>query len=64
MTKIERFIVLTYNSKGYTHHSYAPSDDKAILDAIHSVEEKLKLMRGSLIKHFKESPNDIIVKLK
>jgi hypothetical protein len=64
MTKIERFIVLTYSDKGYYHHSYAPSDDKAILDAIHSVENKLGLIRGSLISHFKDNPNDIVCKLK
>lgn len=64
MPKIERIVWLMYRSVNFPFNNCKSSDDQAIIDAIHGLEAKLGKMRGSLTKHFKDSPDDIVVVLK
>lgn len=59
MPKIERYICVRF--EGHTHevHNCYGSDGKASLEAIHEVERRLGMMRGGLMKHFKENPDEI-----
>ena len=60
--KIERYVLLAYEGENYEFHNYEPSDDKAILQAVRSLEGKLGKMRGGLKRYFKENPENIVVK--
>lgn len=59
MPKIERYICLRYKGQVYELINYYGSDEKARMEAIHALEKRLAKMRGGLIKHFKNNPDDI-----
>ena len=61
-SKIERYILLAYDGINHEFHNCEGSDDKAILDAIRSLEFRLGKMRGGLKRYFKENPENIVVK--
>jgi len=62
MPLIERYILLSYGGCNFEFHNCEASDSNAIKAAIRELERKLGKMRGGLAKHFKENPDDIIVK--
>lgn len=64
MAKIQRYILLTHNLRNYEFHNYESCDAKAIKKAIYELERDLNLMRGGLIKYFKNNPDNIIVRIK
>jgi len=64
MPNIERYILLTHNLRNYEFHNFEDSDDKAIRSAINALERDLGLMRGGLVKYFRNNPDNIIVRIK
>jgi hypothetical protein len=64
MPNIERYILLTHNRLNYEFNNCESSDDKAIRRAIYQLEKDLGMMRGGLIKYFKNNPDNIIVRIK
>lgn len=62
MPKIERYILLEYEGINYEFHNYEDSDVKAVKMAIIKLENKLGKMNGSLMKYFKNKPENIVVK--
>lgn len=59
MPKIERYICISYNGIVYEHINCCDSDEKARREAIFRLEKRLGKMRGGLMKHFKNNPDDI-----
>jgi hypothetical protein len=47
-------IVLNHLGEVIPFHKVAPSDDRALIMAVHSLEEKLGRERGSLVPYFKK----------
>jgi hypothetical protein len=64
MPKIERYILLTHNQRNYEYHNCESCDAKAIRTAIYALERDLGLMRGGLVKYFRNNPDNIIVRIK
>jgi hypothetical protein len=64
MPKIERYVSIRFQDKPYDFHNCESSDFKSKLEAIHDLEKKLGMMRGGLVKHFKDNPDDIVVVIK
>ena len=64
MPKIERYILLTHNQRNYEYHNCESSDAKAIRVAILELESDLGMMRGGLIKYFRNNPDNINVRIK
>ena len=64
MPKIERYILLTHNQRNYEYHNCESSDDKAIRTAINDLERDLGMMRGGLVKYFRNNPDNVIVRIK
>ena len=64
MPNIERYVLLTHNLRNYEFHNFEDSDDKAIRSAINALEKDLGLMRGGLVKYFRNNPDNIIVRIK
>jgi len=64
MPKIERYVCIKYEDVVYELNNYCSSDGRAKLDAVYLLERKLGKMRGGLIKHFKNNPDDIWMVLK
>lgn len=64
MPRIQRYILLHHNQRNYEFHNYESSDAKAIRTAIYALERDLGLMRGGLVKYFRNNPDNIIVRIK
>jgi hypothetical protein len=64
MPKIERYILLTHNLRNYEFKNCEASDTKAIRRAIYELERVLGMMRGGLIKYFKNNPDNIICEIR
>ena len=64
MPKVERYILLTHNQRNYEFHNCESSDAKAIRLAVTELEHDLGMMRGGLIKYFRNNPDNIIVRIK
>lgn len=61
---IERYILLSYCGRNYEFHNLENSDTNAIRNAVYKLEKRLGKMRGGLMKHFKNNPDDILVVMK
>lgn len=64
MTKIERHVFIRYEGITYEGNNYCGSDARAKIEAVHRLEQTLGKMRGGLMKHFKNNPDDIWMVLK
>jgi len=64
MPQIERYILLTHNQRNYEFHNFEDSDDRAIRKAINALERDLGMVRGGLVKYFRNNPDNIIVRIK
>lgn len=64
MPKVERYILLTHNQRNYEFHNCESSDAKAIRTAIYALERDLGLMRGGLLKYFRNNPDNVILRIK
>jgi hypothetical protein len=64
MPNIERYILLHHNQRNYEFHNYESSDAKAIRKAINDLERDLGMMRGGLLKYFKNNPDNVILRIK
>ena len=64
MPKIERYILLTHNLRNYEYHNCESCDASAIRKAINELERDLGMMRGGLVKYFRNNPDNIIVRIK
>ena len=64
MPRIQRYILLTHNQRNYEFHNCESSDAKAIRSAINALERNLGLMRGGLVKYFRNNPDNIVVRVK
>ena len=64
MPNIERYILLHHNQRNYEFHNCESSDDKAIRTAINDLERDLGMMRGGLVKYFRNNPDNVIVRIK
>jgi hypothetical protein len=64
MPNIERYILLTHNLRNYEFHNFEDSDDKAIRRAVNELERDLGMMRGGLVKYFRNNPDNVILRIK
>ena len=64
MPRIQRYILLHHNQHNYEFHNYESSDAKAIRTAIYALERDLGLMRGGLVKYFRNNPDNVILRIK
>jgi hypothetical protein len=64
MPNIERYILLHHNQHNYEFHNCESSDDKAIRKAINDLERDLGMMRGGLVKYFRNNPDNVILRIK
>lgn len=58
-----RNITLVYDGEQHTYKIEEKSDSKAILKAIHRLENMLHKVNGGLVKHFKEHQSDISLRI-
>ena len=58
-----RNIILMYDGEQHTYKIEEKTDSKAILKAIHKLEEELHKVRGGLVRYFKENQNDISLRV-
>jgi len=63
MPLISRYICVRYNDVVFEVNNTCKSDAKAKIQAVHEVERRLGLMRGALLKHFANNPDEIWFKL-
>ena len=53
MPNIKRCIILARNGENHVFYKFAPTDNKAVILAIHTLEKEQGLMRGALVPYFK-----------
>ena len=58
-----RNITLVYDNEQYVYKIEEKSDTRAILKAIHKLENELNKVHNGLVKHFKENPDNISVRI-
>jgi len=58
-----RNITLAYEGHEYVYKIEEKTDTRAMMIAIHRLEEHLHKVRGGLVKHFKQNPDDVSLRI-